>query len=669
MSSVSNPNPKTTTLAAESLLIWLSVAVMTAAVLLSQPLQSANDRSRWCTVWSLVERQTYQIDEIDSIPRWSTIDKVRFQRDATEEPHFYSSKPPLLATIVAGVYAVERAVLGYGLYSHTQFVTRLLLLVVNILPLTIALFVLRNTLHKLTASATTRLFVLAVAGFGSMLNPYLTTLNNHTPAAVCAVFCLAAATSLCLGGSRLRKRDYLALGFFAALTSCFELPAALLGLAAFALALRLDLRATWVWFVPAALLPLSAFFLTNWLVTGGVRPFYAYYGTEVYEFIHEGIPSYWMNPQDLDSNTEGTATYLLHCVFGHHGLISLTPVLLITVAGWFIVILPRRRQSAGSGSAQPYPDPCDVQRLLGRVGCVLTLITLGFYLTRTQNYNYGGNSVALRWMLWLSPFWWIGMVPALERWMIGPWRRGTAYLLLFLSVISVSVSLNQPWRPSWLFRGMESLEWIDYRTKPEPFAPPRTSVIHEIPDTPNASGTWSTVDGDTLTLKTVDMSDTTSSSADSTWLLLTRSDSQGRQEPDLLLEVNMSEFATGMDIAEWLGEVRAVSGNGDMQPATESQRRQLRLLLRGVPVARPYVAQGRVWKKWPWRPELAYEIERGATQVRVRSRTRGELTYRCEIAWSDEAPFGVLEWKTMVIDESGTLVSASMWTMQDNPQQ
>src|SRR4029079_3545931 len=68
------------------------------------PVFSANDSSRWATVWSLAERGTYQIDEIIRRPGWDTIDKVRYQE------HFYSSKPPLLSTIVAGLYwALNRA--------------------------------------------------------------------------------------------------------------------------------------------------------------------------------------------------------------------------------------------------------------------------------------------------------------------------------------------------------------------------------------------------------------------------------------------------------------------------------------------------------------------------------------------------------------------------------
>ena len=46
-----------------------------------------------------------------------------------------------------------------------------------------------------------------------------------------------------------------------------------------------------------------------------------------------GIPSYWMEPRDLDASTESLPVYLCHCLLGHHGLLSHMPVLLLAVLG------------------------------------------------------------------------------------------------------------------------------------------------------------------------------------------------------------------------------------------------------------------------------------------------------------------------------------------------
>ena len=461
---------------AELLLLACIIALMAAAVLRSEPLQSANDRSRWCTVWSLVERGTWTIDEIDSFRRFSTIDKVRHRLSDQEPWHFYSSKPPLLSTIVAGLYWVERHTIGLGLFAHTHFVSRLLLVFVNLLPMTFALCSLHRCLVLLNTTSTTRLFVLATAGFGSMLNPYLTTLNNHTPAAICVIFCLTAMIRIRQASentsdpasAKFSRLDFAILGCCAALSCCFELPAALFSLFCFVYAARYSVRHTAAWFVPAALVPLIAFFVTNYLCTGGLKPFYAYYGTDKYVYVHNGVPSYWSQPRGMDANQESWPVYLFHCVLGHHGIVSLSPVMLLTLAGWFS--RSRRRDSSGrtsadaadNGSGGGHEFDATSLRLLIRAGAVLTVVTLGFYLTRTANYNYGGNSAALRWMLWLTPFWWFAMIPALEviadrkRWFV------CALLLLALSVFTAGWSQDRPWKPSWLFETLQQSGWIHY---------------------------------------------------------------------------------------------------------------------------------------------------------------------------------------------------------------
>ena len=74
------------------------------------PMLSANDRSRWCTIAALVNEGTYAIDSL--IERrhsetnrryWYSIDMVR-HRAADGREHAYSSKPPLLPTLLAGEY-------------------------------------------------------------------------------------------------------------------------------------------------------------------------------------------------------------------------------------------------------------------------------------------------------------------------------------------------------------------------------------------------------------------------------------------------------------------------------------------------------------------------------------------------------------------------------------
>lgn len=156
---------------------------------------SANDRSRWVSVAALVEQHTFEIDELISIRTerghrlWDTIDKVRHV-GADGRLHYYSSKPTLLTTLVAGAYWVAREATGLNLSEHPIYMTRLLLFLIN-LPV-LALFLVTMTLNIEFSSASDLAKRLAVVAscFATMLTPFAISLNNHLFA--------AAATSLTL---------------------------------------------------------------------------------------------------------------------------------------------------------------------------------------------------------------------------------------------------------------------------------------------------------------------------------------------------------------------------------------------------------------------------------------------------------------------------------------
>lgn len=246
------------------------------------PFLSANDRSRWATVSSLVDDGTYAIDRQlqirDAETRrrtWQTIDLVR-HRDAEGREHYYSSKPPLLATMVAGVYAAVRAATGLTIEQHPFFVGRWVLALVN-LPMLAALYgsvigvVLRHRLPPWAA-----VFLTAAICFGTLLLPFSVSLNNHLPAA------MATAVALWCFDRQSRSGATWGAMFLAGMAAAFavanELPA--LSMAAFwtLLALRRDWVRAFLGFAPGALLVAVAFFGTNWIAHQSLRPPYAHRG-------------------------------------------------------------------------------------------------------------------------------------------------------------------------------------------------------------------------------------------------------------------------------------------------------------------------------------------------------------------------------------------------------
>jgi hypothetical protein len=608
---------------AEWLLITIGSALLLANVLTARPLQSANDRSRWETVWSLVERGTYQIDEIDAQPGWTTIDKV------LHEGHLYSTKPPLMPTAVAGVYWTVKEATGLDLLRQTDDTTRLVLAIVNWLPLTLAFVVMARVLARSSGNATARLLALGTFCFGTLVTPYATVLNNHSIAAVCAVFAMAPALRILNEESR-RGIDFALAGFWAALVSCCELPAALFGLLLFVLMCRRSVIRTVVWFVPAALIPLAAYFVTNWIATGGWKPFYLFYGTEKYLFEIDGVRSYWHEPRGMDQSLDSPFTYFVHCTIGHHGIFSLTPIFVLTVLTWC------RRSWWEYSRLRPAVW----------MGALLTVAVLGFYLTRTQNYNYGGNTFGLRWMIWLVPFWTLSLVPALEQLSR---KRGRLILVLCLlagSVFSSVAAARNPWASSWLFDQMEQAGWIDYSNPPPKFSFDRElhTIFAELPEeagtwiefaSADRSGGFSRQRSYTLRLQSrrrFHVGDIEVQPIDFDW-------NNGRPDArSMLVMIDVQAFYAGKTVAE---QVLVPGGQIDVfehHPFDEAFT-----WLRGVPGDRAYVPQTPRHIRTPLRTE-AFRCQRAATQVRFGKGDKATIR-RCELWLTDEVPFGVAQFE------------------------
>src|SRR5207248_5194999 len=127
---------------------------------------------------------------------------------------FYSSKPPLLATLVAGEYWLLKHAFGWSITQHRYPVVRTILLTVNGLLLVVYLMLLARLVEQFGTSDWGRLYVLAAGCFGTFLSTFAVTLNNHSVAACTALFALYPVLQIWSGGER-RAGYFLVAGFFA----------------------------------------------------------------------------------------------------------------------------------------------------------------------------------------------------------------------------------------------------------------------------------------------------------------------------------------------------------------------------------------------------------------------------------------------------------------------
>ncbi|TWT61298.1 hypothetical protein [Rubinisphaera italica] len=624
-----------------AILIALNAGLLLARLGSSSALGSANDRSRWCTVWSISARGTFQIDEIIQRSGWDSIDKVR------HEGHFYSTKPPLYPTMLAGLYRLINQVTGWSLITETETVSRLILLLANLIPFWIALFVFWKLLLLYEFPAEVRVIILAMLAFATPFLPYLTVLNNHTIAVVTLIFAIYPAARIQkahatheLLSSRKLALLYMNAGFFAAFTCCNELPAGLFGIAIFLVLCKVDCKRTWMWFVPAALVPLIAFFVTNIIVTGGWKPFYLYYGTEKYVYEHLGIPSYWAEPRGVDRARDTVPQYLFHCLVGHHGIFSLTPIFLLAIPGFI-----RGLRSKISW-----------QRIWHLIGLLLTLAILAFYWKRTENYNYGGVSVALRWTLWLTPFWMLAIAETMRCCSIRKWIAICLLILTLPSMYTAWGPWNTPWQQPWLFNAMSSQGWIDYSDPPPKLEKPAHSWLITLPQSTEVDKDYwvEFITGESTLLRIADAGPSEFEGQPARKMTIVERDHNDQPLRSRELTVNTQRVLAGKDPDQFLLDWTDSKAN--------TTRNDQVVFLRGIPTSRTYHRNFDRYVFIPVRDD-AFRCLRLAANVwdpqAIPEKSRIE---RVDLWLSEEIPFGLAKMLQSVSTSPGRdLVSRKSW--------
>jgi len=149
--------------------------------------------------------------------------------------------------------------------------------------------------------------------------------------------------------------------------------------------------------------------------------------------------TYWTSDRksEVDLGQPDSILYLFHILFGHHGIFSLTPIWLLSLAGMVAILF----------------QPQLKLRWLGLGTLAISIVVIGFYAFWVPGHdrNYGGFSSGFRWAFWLAPLWLICMTPIVD-W-LGKTRSGRAIcmILLVLSGLSAWYSASNPGVQPWLY--------------------------------------------------------------------------------------------------------------------------------------------------------------------------------------------------------------------------
>lgn len=160
--------------------------------------------------------------------------------------------------------------------------------------------------------------------------------------------------------------------------------------------------------------------------------------------------TYWTDEHKtgVDRGEPSRLVYAFHCLVGHRGIFSLTPVWLLSVVGLWQL---RQRQEAEL-------------KLFALIVVVLTLVVLAFYIVQRplEDRNYGGVASGLRWMFWFAPLWLVAMLPAADRMAVSRWGKAIALAMLAVSIFSAHYASLNPWSQPWLFDYWTYMGWIEY---------------------------------------------------------------------------------------------------------------------------------------------------------------------------------------------------------------
>jgi hypothetical protein len=387
---------------------WIVLAVVSAvcgATTHGRVFSAGNDASRWAQIESIVDHGR------------TTIERSRFRATVDRVvvgEREYSNKPPLLSLVGAALYAPLQAVTGWKLADPATGAAaiRVLTFLLVGLPGAWAAACFDRALGR--AGAAPRAALVAALAFGTLLWSFGGTLNNHVPAAAL----LLAATLAARDGRALASG--LACGFAGAvdLLPGFGMAPFLLVAVAWPGATR---RARAIRFVAGVAVGLAAAIAANLYVTGTPLP-----------------PKLLPGAVDLAAQAGPSRAgvvlpespwYPLEVLFGWHGLLLVSPVLVVGV--WGLARACRSGLPAGG-------TPIFWRAVAAGVGAQW----LGHALVAG---SYGGWSYGYRYLLPVTPL----LLLAAPAATAAPAGRQLLWAALPVSILFAALGVYHPWPPAY----------------------------------------------------------------------------------------------------------------------------------------------------------------------------------------------------------------------------
>jgi hypothetical protein len=341
------------------------------------------------TIESLVERGTFAVDGSPLLVSSGTPDLIEVQGRK------FSDKPPVLSVAGAVLYAPLawsglRMSESVGSFVIVNWVLVASLVLTSTAAAVAAVRLMLGTLDLWPPMSDALVLLL---GLSTLLTTYGVTFNNHSVAAglltgaFALVYCAARRV---VPGSLGRMAG---VGFLAGLAAVVDIPAGsamLLGLAGWTFG-RWGLSATAVT-VLAAAVPIAGHASAQWAVTRSVLP------VEMRPELFEYPGSYWLTQAGQWSESGPRWQWALEFLFGPQGWLTVTPALVVGLAG------------LAAASFRRGPD-----RAAAWVAAGVTATLIAYYTFGVRRTDFAGQSFGTRHMLAVVPVIWFFAADVLVR--------------------------------------------------------------------------------------------------------------------------------------------------------------------------------------------------------------------------------------------------------------
>jgi hypothetical protein len=348
--------------------------------------------------------------------------------------HFYSSKPPVLTIILAGVLKPFHLLGAEFQFAEPEAARPTVLLTWLVIgsATAYAFYTFRRKVGRFIGGVEGDLVTVLALG-GTLFLSYSATMNHHTftAALVLLSFFLLGMDE---GLKELSARRVATAGFLMGLAAVVDIGPGFIFSIAFALYIALFLH-SWrglLLFGLGSLPPLGLHCLVQYETFGTILPVQMLAGTKDYP------GSYWHAPLEPDSWVIPRSRYWVLTLFSMRGLLVVSPILLVGAAG-LIGTIRRAIRAAGAPEADAAgPAYAAVTVLFGVVFLVI-------YYSFVAEANFCGSCFGMRWYIGFTPLLSFYAASEYAQWRQSARFRAIFYMLGLVSLGYALIGMQQPW--------------------------------------------------------------------------------------------------------------------------------------------------------------------------------------------------------------------------------